>query len=166
MPEPVTELAGRVAAEPLAAWLDQVDFARGQPLAIERLSGGYANEMFRLRRGSRVAVLRRPSGMALARVADGLMREFRALSALDATQVPHPRSVALCEDAAVLGCSFNVMESVDGFSPVAPLPAPFDGPAGMRDVALAQLDALAAFHEVDWRAAGLRTVAATGEAHT
>jgi hypothetical protein len=89
MPEPVTELAGRVAAEPLAAWLDQVDFARGQPLAIERLAGGYADEMFRLRRGSRVAVLRRPSGMALA-----------------------------------------------------------------------------ALHEVDWRAAGLRAVAATGEAHT
>lgn len=155
MPAADSSAGGLIDRDALAVWLDGVGFATGEALEIERLSGGYSNEMFRLRRGSRSAVLRRPSGKALARAADGLKREFRVLSALDATDVPHPRTVALCGDDAVLGCTFYVMESVSGFTPVAPLPAPFDTPRGVGEVALAQVDALASLHEVDWRGVGL-----------
>jgi aminoglycoside phosphotransferase (APT) family kinase protein len=41
-------------------------------------------------------------------------REFRIMRALAATDVPVPRCLALCEDPAVIGSAFYVMEYVEG----------------------------------------------------
>ena len=46
-------------------------------------------------------------------------REFRVLTALEGTDVPHARPVAFCTDESVLGTTFYVMERIDGWSPAA-----------------------------------------------
>ena len=140
----------------LAPWLDAAGVAPGGDLAVEPLPGGASNAMFLVHRGGRTLVLRRPAQVAVDRADEGMRREFRFLSALAGTDVPHPAAVALCDDREVLGCVFYLMERVDGFNPMpASLPPAFDHPGGRRAITEAMVDALAAVHEVDWRAAGL-----------
>jgi aminoglycoside phosphotransferase (APT) family kinase protein len=138
----------------LAAWLDAQGLEVGRPMVLEALPGGTSNAMFLVDRGASRWVLRRPHRVALARANDGMAREHRILAALGGTDVPHPRVVALCEDHAVLGCTFFLMERVDG---VFPLPAPpaLDDDVHRAEIAFALVDALARLHEVDWRAIGL-----------
>lgn len=139
----------------IAAWLDEQAIAPGAPLRVDRLSGGRSNVMFRVARGDRHLVLRRPAKVAVARADDGMRREFRVLSALAGTDVPHPEAVALCDDPERIGCVFYVMQDVPGITPTS-LPDAL-GPVARarRDVTMAVTDALAALHEVDWRARGL-----------
>ncbi len=137
----------------LGRWLDGLGLEPGKDLAVEPLSGGASNAMFRIRRGQASWVLRRPRAVAIERANEGMRREFRFLRALADTNVAHPRAVALCDDDAVLGCTFFLMAEVDGVLPTA-LAAGRDG-AECAPIAFALVDALAALHEVDWQAAGL-----------
>ena len=138
----------------LGPWLDDHGLAPGEPLSVAPLSGGTSNAMFLVDRGEHRWVLRRPSQVALERANEGMRREFRLLSALEGTGVPHPGVVALCDDHRVLGCTFYLMERVDGVNPV-PVPAVLDDEVHRAEVAYSMVEALARLHQVDWRAAGL-----------
>jgi len=134
---------GLVDGAALEKWLG------GGAIDVERISSGASNEMFEVRAGSDIWVLRwPPEGRADARY---IAREFRVLTALDGTDVPHPRPVRLCEDDSVIGVPFYLMERIDGFTPRDPLPDGFDRPAA----AFALVDGIAALARVDWRARGL-----------
>lgn len=137
----------------LRRWLDNRGLGAGDPLSVESLSNGRSNVMFSISRGEHRWVLRRPRKVAVDRADDLMRREFRLLTALSGTGVPHTRAVALCEDTAVLGCVFYLMEVAEGFNPVGPLPAPLSD--AHRPAAHAMIDALVALHQVDWRAVGL-----------
>jgi aminoglycoside phosphotransferase (APT) family kinase protein len=140
----------------LRAWLaDRLPLADDE-LTVERASTGNTNEMFHLRSGPHNWVLRRPPRVATSPTAHQVAREHRVLSALDGTAVPHPRVLALCDDADVIGAPFLVMEFVDGFSGRLPLPEPFGSTAAARrELAFALVDALVELGRVDWIAAGL-----------
>jgi len=143
-----------VDAEAVDAWIG--DRLPAGPFAIERVSTGASNEMFEVRRGEHVWILRRPPAHKVAPGAHDMAREFRVLNALDGTDVPHPTPLLLCEDEDVIGAPFYLMERIDGFTPRDPLPAPFDTEPGVRrDMALALIDGIAAVARVDWRAHGL-----------
>ena len=136
--------------------MDDDQTSAPERLAAERLGGGYSNVMFRLSIGEHRWVLRRPAKVAVERANDGMRREFRILTALEGTDAPHPKPVALCEDEEVLGCVFYVMEEVDGIVPHGPGLADFtETSADRAELAFALVDALAELHKVDWRAAGL-----------
>jgi aminoglycoside phosphotransferase (APT) family kinase protein len=90
----------------LTDWLDAHDLEPGHQLYAEPLAGGMSNAMFKIARGDARWVLRRPAKVAVDRANDGMRREFRFLSALTGTGVPHPPVVALCGDHEVLGCTF------------------------------------------------------------
>ncbi|CAM8645714.1 COG3173 Predicted aminoglycoside phosphotransferase [Acidimicrobiia bacterium] len=139
----------------LSVWLDGCAIAEGEPLLVERLDAGRSNAMFTIQRGDRDLVLRRPAGVAVDRANEGMRREYRILRALDASDVPHPEAIALCEDPAVLGCTFFVMERVDGINPMPPLPDVFASNEVRAGVAFAMVDVLAAIHSFDWQAGGL-----------
>jgi aminoglycoside phosphotransferase (APT) family kinase protein len=143
-----------VDVERLAEWLDVQNLEVGQPITVQPLAGGSSNAMFLVERGAGRWVLRRPAKVAVDRANEGMRREFRLLNALEGTPVPHPGPVALCEDEAVLGCVFYVMQQVHGVHPV-PAPPGLDDDVHCRQIALALVDALAWLHQVDWRAAGL-----------
>ncbi|HEX7096803.1 MAG TPA: phosphotransferase family protein [Acidimicrobiales bacterium] len=155
---PATDLVATLAPPAvLRPWFaEHVPGARDAPLEIRVISGGRSNEVFEVRQGDTRWTLRRPAAAAHERAEDGMRREYRVLSALASTDVPHPRVVAFCDDATVIGSVFYVMEHLDGFVPVEPLPPPFgEDPDARRGLAHAVIDSLVALHAVDWKAVGL-----------
>jgi len=138
----------------LRAWVG--DRLAGQgPFTVERVTAGRSNELFVLARGGGRWMLRRPPRVANAPTAHSMAREFRVLSALEGSAVPHPRPLLLCEDAAVIGAPFYVMDVVDGRSLYGGLPDALDAPTHRRAIGHALVDALAALHDLAWEERGL-----------
>jgi aminoglycoside phosphotransferase (APT) family kinase protein len=141
----------------LATWLDAQGLQVDSPLVVDPLRGGTSNVMFLVRRATSPWVLRRPADVAIDRANEGMRREHRILTALEGTDMPHPAPIALCEDHDVLGCTFYLMEYVEGVHPI-PLPPAFDDDHHRAEISFAMIDALARLHTVDWRAVGLSDV--------
>lgn len=161
--------AGLVDAVALARWLDAEGLpGRGELPELRAISGGASNEIFELRRAGRRMVLRRPPRNVPRGRNETMLREYRVLSALRDTDVPHARVLGGCDDPGVLGAAFYVMEHVDGWSPMQTQgwPAPFDADlAARRGLATELVDGIAALARVDWRAVGLEGFGRPGGFH-
>jgi aminoglycoside phosphotransferase (APT) family kinase protein len=104
----------RIDAERLADWMTGNVEGFSGPLQIEEFRGGQSNPTYKLiSPGQRYVLRRKPPGRLL-RGAHAVEREARVMSALAGTGFPVPRVYALCEDDAVIGTAFFVMEMVDG----------------------------------------------------
>ena len=98
----------------LERWMrDHVDGFRG-PLATERFEGGQSNPTYKLVAATGTYVLRRKPLGQLLPSAHAVDREYRVIGSLADTRVPVPRVHALCEDDAIIGSPFYVMEFLDG----------------------------------------------------
>ena len=98
----------------LAGWMqDRVAGFRG-PLAVSQFKGGQSNPTYRLDSPSGSYVLRRKPPGKLLPGAHAVEREYRVISALGAAGFPVPPVHGLCEDAAVIGTPFYVMDLVEG----------------------------------------------------
>jgi aminoglycoside phosphotransferase (APT) family kinase protein len=86
------------------------------PLTIEQFAGGQSNPTYKLITPKRAYVMRtKPAPAArLLRSAHAIEREYRVMDALAGTDVPVARMFVLCEDEALLGRAFYVMEYVAG----------------------------------------------------
>ncbi len=84
------------------------------PIQASKFPGGQSNPTYRLKTPSRDYVLRRKPMGDLLKSAHAVDREYRVLQALAATDVPVAAVYALCEDDAVIGAMFYIMEFVDG----------------------------------------------------
>lgn len=84
------------------------------PLQVEQFRGGQSNPTYLLGAESGQYVLRRKPPGKLLKSAHAVDREFRVISALYAADFPVPRPYVLCEDDAVIGTAFYIMEFVDG----------------------------------------------------
>ena len=85
------------------------------PLQVEQFKGGQSNPTYRLVSGdARRFVLRRKPPGKLLPSAHAVEREYRVISALHATGFPVARPYVLCEDEAVVGTAFYVMDCVEG----------------------------------------------------
>ena len=101
-------------------------------------------------------ILRRPPTGAVLATAHDMAREHRVISALGPTDVPVPRTLHLCENPAVLGAPFYVMERVVGIHVVRELPPGYaDAPEQRRAIGERLVDVLADLHSVDYAAVGL-----------
>jgi aminoglycoside phosphotransferase (APT) family kinase protein len=107
------------------------------------------------REGAPEMVLRRPPRPPLPPSAHDVLREARLLSALRTTSARVPRILAVCEDPAVIGVPFFIMEHVEGDVIVASVPPALDVPAERRRIGEELIDALVEIHAVDWRSVGL-----------
>jgi aminoglycoside phosphotransferase (APT) family kinase protein len=127
----------------------------GEP-EVEQFPGGHSNLTYLVRVDGRELVLRRPPFGSKVKTAHDMGREHRVLSHLAPVYPKAPRPLAYCEDAAVLGAPFYLMERVRGLilrrDPPPDLPL---GPAVARGLGLAFVDALLELHAVDFAAAGL-----------
>ncbi len=85
------------------------------PLRFERIAGGRSNLTYAVSDGDgrRWALRRPPLGKRLGSAHD-MGREHKVISALWATPVPVPPVVGICEDDAVNGAPFYVMDFVEG----------------------------------------------------
>ena len=139
----------------LAAYLaGRVPGYAGGALGVRQFQGGQSNPTFLVEtEGARWVLRKKPPGPLLPS-AHAVDREVRVLRALQGTSVPVPRVVLFCEDEAVIGTPFYLMEHVPGrvFTDRAmPGCTPQERAAAYADTARV----LAALHGVDWRAAGL-----------
>lgn len=148
-----------IDAGKLARWMDEQGLpGAGTPLEIGFVSGGASNEIFELRRGDARMALRRPPRRVPRGRNETMLREYRVLRALRDTDVPHSRVLAVCDDPALFGACFYVMEFVDGWScmNIDGWPAPFDQDLEARKgLAWELVEAIARLGRVDWKACGL-----------
>jgi aminoglycoside phosphotransferase (APT) family kinase protein len=139
----------------LAGWLREAGASDGELRGIELISGGRSNLTYRLDLGGEPLVLRRPPLGHVLPTAHDMAREYRVLSALHGTDIPVPRPVAICQDAAIIGAPFYLMGYVDGLV----LRSPEDGeqiaPDQARQLSERLVEMLAAIHAVDLGAVGL-----------
>ena len=150
-----TEDAFDVAA--LHDWLaPRVDGLGQSPPEVRQFSGGASNLTYLLRYPSRDLVLRRPPAGRKAASAHDMRREHRVQAAL-APHYPYvPQMVAFCDDPAVLGADFYVMERVEGTILRGRLPSGMQlPPESARQLGLRAVDSLIELHQVDAVAAGL-----------
>ncbi|MGB0620521.1 MAG: phosphotransferase family protein [Myxococcota bacterium] len=123
-------------------------------LDVRQFVGGQSNPTYLLSDGTRSWVLRRKPPGKLVSSAHATDREFRVLSALAGTDVPVPRVRFYCDDEAVIGTEFYVMDRVEGRILVDQT-LPDWTPTERRALYESQLDVLAALHRVDFQAVGL-----------
>ena len=98
----------------LEAWLVQHMPGFAGPLQVEQIKGGQSNPTYLLKTPAASHVLRRkPSGKLLPS-AHAIEREYRVMNALRGSGVPVPKMHCLCEDSALIGSAFYVMEHVQG----------------------------------------------------
>jgi aminoglycoside phosphotransferase (APT) family kinase protein len=134
----------RVALE---RFLATVVPAAAGPIAVEQYPRGYSNLTYLVRMGGREFVLRRPPFGAAVKGGHDMVREYRLLAALAPHYALSPRPVALCEDPAVLGAPFYLMERVQGV--IVRTGSDAIAPAAMRAMTEALADALARLHAID-----------------
>jgi aminoglycoside phosphotransferase (APT) family kinase protein len=152
---------GLIDRDALGAWMDAQGLpGAGEPMDVRFIAGGASNEIFAIERGGSRLALRRPPRKVPKGRNETMLREYRVLSALRDSDVPHARALGVCEDTSVIGATFYVMEYVDGWSPInledRRWPAPFEADLGARKgLAYELVDAIAKLGQVDWRAAGL-----------
>ena len=123
-------------------------------LVVEQFQGGQSNPTYRVTAGERRYVLRRKPPGKLLPSAHAVEREFRVMSALAGSDVPVAKTYALCEDPAVIGTAFYVMEYVEGrvlWDPTLPGLTPTQRAAHYDELNRV----IAALHRVDYSAAGL-----------
>ena len=124
------------------------------PVAVEQFRGGQSNPTYLLDAKSGRYVLRRKPPGQLLPSAHAVDREYRVMTALADTDVPVPRTYALCTDDDVVGTWFFIMEYVEGR-------VFWDGtlPGAGRDERAAIYDnineVVARLHRVDYEAIGL-----------
>ncbi|RLB49117.1 MAG: phosphotransferase family protein [Deltaproteobacteria bacterium] len=110
---PVRE-AHRFEEARLDAWMrEHVDGYTGA-LQVRQFKGGQSNPTYWLADRERQYVLRKKPPGKLLQSAHAVDREYRVMRALAETDVPTATMYALCEDDAVIGTSFFVMEYVQG----------------------------------------------------
>ena len=100
----------------LSAWLEHNLSGFAGPLTVESFKGGQSNPTYKLDTPTQSYVMRAKPGPAakLLPSAHAIEREFAVMRGLYGTEVPVPRMHCLCEDEAIIGRAFYVMEFMPG----------------------------------------------------
>jgi aminoglycoside phosphotransferase (APT) family kinase protein len=138
--------------EPLREFLRAGGLDAPADLTAVPVGDGHSNVTFGL---STDVILRRPPRGPLPPSAHDVLREARLLAALEPTSVRTPRVLAVCDDPAVIGAPFYVMECVRGAVITEEVPAPLDTPEYRGRIADELVDALVELHATDWTTLGL-----------
>ncbi len=150
----------------LAAWLNTSTGADFGAMTIEQFKGGQSNPTFKLVTPERSYVMRAKPGPAakLLPSAHMIEREFEVMTGLARdtnANIPVPKTIALCNDEAVIGRAFFVMEMVEGrvlWDPALPGMTPSE-----RGAVFDEMNAvIARLHQVDYAAIGLANYGKAG----
>lgn len=132
-----------------------------RPLEVVQFAGGHANLTYLLRYGDVEYVLRRPPLGPVAPSSHDMGREYRVLSVLYKAYPLAPRAYVYCEDPAIIGAPFFLMERRRGTVVRRAIPPQWGGgtdPGVNRKISEVLIDTLADLHGVDPRAVGLQTL--------
>jgi len=119
-------------------------------LRVEQFPGGHSNLTYLLYAGDHEYVLRRPPLGPVAPKAHDMAREFHVLEAVHPVFPPAPRVYVLCEDPAVIGATFFLMERRQGVVLRRKVAPEFAGdPAFPHKASEGFIDCLAQLHSID-----------------
>ncbi len=138
--------------DPLRAFLAGAGLDAPAELDALPIGDGHSNVTFGLSTG---VVLRRPPRGPLPPSAHDVLREARLLTALEPTPVRTPRVLAVCDDTAVIGAPFFIMERIPGEVITNEMPAPLDSEPERGAVAEELVQGLVELHAADWTRLGL-----------
>ena len=93
--------------------LDNIPGSSGE-LEISQFPGGASNLTYLLKLGDQELVLRRPPFGMKIKSAHDMGREYKVLNALSKSYGKAPKPLYYTEDKSIMGCSFYVMERVEG----------------------------------------------------
>lgn len=125
-------------------------------IRIAQFPGGHSNLTYLVSVGHTEMVLRRPPPGTKAASAHDMHREYRVLSKLNGVYPLAPKPYAYCEDEAVIGAPFYLMQRYHGTILRKDLPSGLTlNPAQARGLCENFVDALVGLHQVDYQAAGL-----------
>ena len=126
------------------------------PLTLAQYPSGASNLTYLVTCGPRRLILRRPPFGTKAATAHDMGREVKVLTAL-CDHLPYvPRPLAYCEDRAVMGCPFYVMERIEGIILPKDLPPGlFKSPAELHALFERFVEVLNELHSLDYRKVGL-----------
>lgn len=123
---------------------------------LAQFPGGASNLTYLISYGERELVLRRPPSGAKAKSAHDMLREARVMAALKPHYPYVPAILATCDDPAVIGDDFYVMERLHGSILRRDLPSGLDLDAnGVRQLCLGFINRLIELHRVDAALPGL-----------
>ena len=134
----------------LTAYLEREVGAHGA-VTVEQFPGGHSNLTYLVHHGDREYVLRRPPFGSKVKRAHDMGREVAVLTTLAPVYDRAPQVIAYCDDAAVLGAPFYLMQRRQGVILRKDLPEGADA----RRACELLVDALVELHAVDYKAAGL-----------
>jgi aminoglycoside phosphotransferase (APT) family kinase protein len=138
----------------LSDWMDAHVPGFEGPIDVRQFAGGQSNPTYLVQSANhRYALRRKPPGRLLPS-AHAVEREYRVIAALADTPVPVAKAHALCEDAAVIGTAFYLMDYVEGrlFWDAALPEVASDERRAIYDE---MTRVIAALHAVNYGAAGL-----------
>ena len=140
----------------LSAWLQQHVPGFAGPLGVEMFKGGQSNPTYKLITPTRSYVMRaKPGPVAkLLPSAHAIEREYAVRRGLAGSDVPVPQMLALCEDEAVIGRAFYIMEFMQG-RVLWDQTLPDMSQAGRGAIYDEMNRVIAALHSVDHAARGL-----------
>jgi aminoglycoside phosphotransferase (APT) family kinase protein len=132
----------------LGAWLAANVEGFTGPFELTKFPSGQSNPTYKITAASGEYVLRRKPFGKLLPSAHAVDREYRLLSALYPLGFPVPEPFALCDDAAVIGAIFYVMDVAKGRSYANGALPDFDAPTRRR-MYNQLVDTLAELHSID-----------------
>jgi aminoglycoside phosphotransferase (APT) family kinase protein len=126
------------------------------PFSVLQFPNGSANLTYLVTIGERRLVVRRPPFGVIAPGAHDMGREYRTLSRLWRGYAPAPRAYAFCDDHAVVGSDFLVIEYRPGVVVWGAVPPAMQHHADVaRRIGFAVVDGLARLHQVEPASVGL-----------
>jgi aminoglycoside phosphotransferase (APT) family kinase protein len=157
-PETIAMREGEgIAADALVEYLRGRIEGAGDGMELEQCPNGHSNLTYLLRIGGRDYVLRRPPLGPVAAKAHDMVREYHVLRAVHPHYPEAPKAFLLCEDPAVLGAPFFVMERRRGLvlrEAIPPAMAAISAHPRMSSEAF--LDSMVRLHNIDISAPGVR----------
>jgi aminoglycoside phosphotransferase (APT) family kinase protein len=149
------EIDARALSEYLRGKLEGAE--RG--VSIEQFPGGHSNLTYLLGAGGHEYVLRRPPIGPVPPKAHDMAREFRVLEGVHPVFPPAPQVFLLCEDAAVAGATFFLMQRRHGVVLRRDVPLDFAlDPDFPRKTSEGFIDCLAQLHSIDIECLGLSSL--------
>jgi len=157
MPETIAVRPGEeLNADSLADYLSGRIGIAHHEISIDQFPGGSSNLTYLLRLGDEEFVLRRPPFGNTVRSAHDMKREYSVLAKLSRVYPPAPRPILFCDDEAVIGSEFYLMERRRGMVLRAESPAELGRSTDLqRQVCRCFIDNLARLHSLDFESAGL-----------
>ena len=126
---------------------------------VKQFPGGHSNLTYLIRAGGREYVLRRGPLGPVAPKAHDMAREYRVLNAVHPHFPEAPRAYLLCDDPAVAGSVFFIMERRNGYILRERVPDEIAAkPDYPRRISEAFIDCMARLHAIDIESNGLETL--------